>query len=318
MSSQPVAPEALEAHRAALTGHCYRMLGSISDADDAVQETMVRAWRKLEGFEGRSSLRTWLHRIATNVCLDALAERSRRVRPTETRGPGTVDDALVAEPRSHWLEPVPDARVVPEGANPAEAALLREQVRLAFVAALQYLPPRQRAVLLLADVLEWSAAEIAEALETSVPAVNSALQRARAALSSRPRDTVPPLDEARSALLEKFVDAFQRYDVDALATLLREDVKFSMPPYALWLEGPAAVRAWLLGRGGKCRGSRLLPTRASGSEAFAQYRPHPDGIYRPWALVLLETSGDEIAAWTSFLDVEHLFPQFELPLELRS
>ncbi|WP_242333252.1 MULTISPECIES: sigma-70 family RNA polymerase sigma factor [Anaeromyxobacter] len=307
----------LEEHRAAVTGHCYRMLGSAVDADDAVQETMVRAWRGLERFDGRSSLRTWLYRIATNVCLDALADRSRRERPVEEGPAGTVDDPLVEHPRTHWLEPVPDAHVVPSDAGPAERAVLRQSIRLAFVAALQHLPPRQRAALLLTEVLGWSAAEVAESLDTSIPAVNSALQRARATLAARDLgESSGSLSAAQSALLARYVEAFERYDVNALTALLHEDATLSMPPYTLWLRGPAAIRDWLLGRGCGCRGSRLVPTAASGSPAFAQYRPAEHGGHEAWGLIVLELEGDRVSAWTSFLDTATLFPRFGLPLVL--
>ncbi len=321
MASGPVAtPESvtqLEEHRAALTGHCYRMLGSAVDADDAVQETMVRAWRSLDRFDGRSSLRTWLYRIATNVCLDALADRSRRERPVEEGPAGSVEDPLEVRPRTHWLEPVPDARALPADIDPAERAVLRQSIRLAFVAALQHLPPKQRAALLLTDVLGWSAAEVADSLDTSVAAVNSALQRARATLATRDLgDTRGSLSDAQAALLDRYVAAFERYDVDALTALLHEDVTLSMPPYTLWLQGPEAIRAWLLGRGSGCRGSRLVPTAASGSPAFAQYRPAAQGGHEAWGLTVLELAGDRISGWTSFLDTESLFPRFGLPLEL--
>jgi len=313
----PVDVTELEAHRPALTGHCYRMLGSNGDAEDAVQETMVRAWRSLDRFEERSSLRTWLYRIATNVCLDALSDRVRRSRPMEEGPAGSVDDPLETRTRSHWLEPVPDARALPADADPLELAVLRQSIRLAFVAAVQHLPPRQRAALLLSEVLGWSASEIAQCLETSVAAVNSALQRARSTLARRDiRRSADPLSDAQAALLEQYMDAFLRYDVDTLVTLLRDDATFSMPPYTLWLRGPGAVRTWLLGRGAGCRGSRLVPTAACGSPAFAQYRPGSDGGHTPWALIVLELSGDRIAGWNSFLDTERLFPLFGLPPEL--
>ena len=304
----------LEQHRVALTGHCYRMLGGAMDADDAVQETLVRAWRSLDRFDGRASLRTWLYRIATNVCLDALSDRARRTRAVDDHREGSVDDALEPRPRTHWLEPVADARVVPDDADPAERLQLRQSIRLAFVAALQHLPPKQRAGLLLSDVLGWSAAEVAETLATSVASVNSALQRARSTLATR--DLGEPnaeLSDDQRALVDRYVAAFERYDVDALTRMLRDDAVLSMPPYTLWLRGPDTIKAWLLGRGAHCRGSRLVPVAASGSVAFGQYR---DGGRQPWALLVLELQGARIAAMTSFLDVEALFPSFGLPPKL--
>jgi len=308
----------LEEQRVALTGHCYRMLGSAAEADDAVQETVLRAWRSLERFDGRASLRTWLYRIATNVCLDALADRSRRARPMELGPEGSADDPLNELPRTHWLEPIPDSKALPADADPSELLVLRQSIRLAFVAALQHLPPRQRAALLLTEVLGWSAAEVAETLETSIAAVNSALQRARATLATRDVSAGGgALSESQSRLLNRYVEAFHRYDVDALTALLREDAAFSMPPYALWLRGREPVRSWLLGRGTGCRGSRLLPIAACASPAFAHYKPAgPQGTLRPWAVVVLELAGDQVAGWTSFLDTETLFPRFGLPAEL--
>jgi RNA polymerase sigma-70 factor (ECF subfamily) len=312
----------LEQHRARLTGHCYRMLGSVVDADEAVQETLIRAWRGLARFDGRSQLQTWLHRIATHVCLDLLADRARRERPIEAGEPGSVTDALVERPRLHWLEPVPDAAVLPAEADPAELLVLKESIRLAFVAALQHLAPKQRAVLLFTDVMGWSVTEVAEALDTSVPAVNSALQRARATLASRhvtsaeAANANPSLDPARTELLQRYVDAFERYDVPELTSLLCEDATLSMPPYALWLRGPEVIAAWLTGRGCGCRGSRLVPTAANGLPAFGQYRPSPGGGHAAWALVVLELRGDRISAWNSFLDTRTLFPRFGLPLRL--
>lgn len=305
----------LEPHRAALLGHCYRMLGSIVDAEDAVQETMLRAWKALPKFDGRSSLRTWLYRIATNVCLDEREARTRRARPMED-GPritvGTVPDPLPERPRTHWLEPVPDQAALPADADPSELVVLKESIRLAFVAALQHLPPKQRAGLLLTEVLGWSAAEVADALDTSVASVNSAVQRARATLSARPEVVrAAPLPAEQSALVERFVEAFHRYDVDALTALLHEDAIMTMPPYDMWLQGPAHIAQWLRGPGLGCEGSRLLATEASGSPAFAQYR---QGGRQPWGLVVLELDGGRIAGWNTFLDVETLFPRFGLPM----
>jgi RNA polymerase sigma-70 factor, ECF subfamily len=304
----------LEQHRTALTGHCYRMLGSAGDADDAVQETMVRAWRSLDGFDGRSSLRTWLYRIATCACLDALSDRQRRERPMADGPQGTVHDALEERPRTHWLEPIPDAKAIPAEGDPAERVILQQSIRLAFVAALQHLPPKQRAALILTEVLGWSAAEVATTLDTSVAGVNSALQRARATLATRPLDDAPAvLSEAQAALVDRYYAAFVRYDVEALVALLTEDAILSMPPYTLWLQGREAIAAWLSGRGAGCRGSRLVPTMACGTPAFGQYRE--DGRV-PFALIVLELRGDSFASMTSFLDTATLFPRFGLPLAL--
>lgn len=314
--------EQLERHRAALTGHCYRMLGSVVDAEDAVQETLVRAWRALPSFDGRAALRTWLYRIATNTCLDALSDRARRVRAFDERPVGTVDDELETRPRTHWLEPVPDARVIPADSDPGEQVMLRQSVRLAFVAALQYLPPKQRAALLLTEVFGFSAAEVAETLGLSVAAVNSALQRARATLSARTPEDVPAPAGDEAELVARYVAAFERYDTEALAALMQKDVVMSMPPHTLWLQGPRAIEAWMRGRGIGCSGSRLVATRACGGPAFAQYRasaqggPGAQGGYHAWALNTLELSAGRIARMTFFLDVETLFPAFGLPLQL--
>jgi len=284
-----------------------------------VQEAMVRAWKGLDRFDGRSSLRTWLYRIATNVCLDTLSDASRRERPVEAGPEGAVDDVLETRPRTHWLEPIPDARAIPSDADPHQQAVLRQSIRLAFVAALQHLPAKQRAALLLTDVVGWSAAEVAECIDTSVAAVNSALQRARATLAARNLDegVGAALTDEQSALVEKYCRAFERYDVDELTSLLRDDAVLSMPPYTMWLRGTDDIRTWLLGPGAPCRGSRLVPTSASGLPAFAQYRPRPEGGHRAWALIVLELTGSRIAAMTSFLDVETLFPIFGMPLDFQ-
>lgn len=305
----------LEPYRTALTGHCYRMLGSVTDAEDAVQETMVKAWQNLDRFEGRAALKTWLYRIATNVCLDALSDRSRRFRPMEEGEAAAPDDQLIAHPRNHWIEPIPDARAVPADASPLEKTMLRQSIRLAFVAALQHLPPRQRAALLLTEVLGWSAAEVAECVEMTVAAVNSALQRARATLASR-NATLGGRDEPEEAIVNRYVDAFHRYDVAALVSLLREDAVMSMPPYAFWLRGPGSIREWLDGRGSVCRDSRLVPIEASGSIAFGQYHAAPGGEYLPWGVIVLEIVNGRIVSWNTFLDTETLFPAFGLPPSL--
>jgi RNA polymerase sigma-70 factor, ECF subfamily len=315
-----LAPE-LEGYRRELTGYCYRMLGSAFEAEDATQETLVRAWRKADGFEGRSSLRTWLYRIATNVCLDQLRGRQRRERPVDLGPASTVATAALTErPETAWLEPVPDARVLPDRTDPAELAVERDSIRLAFVAALQHLPPRQRAILLLREVLRWQAAEVAELLDTSVASVNSALQRARATLAGAALDDgdpVAPLDPTQRELLQRYVDAFERYDLDELVTLLREDAVQSMPPYELWLQGRDEIAAWMLGPGAECRGSRLVPTVANGKPAFGQYRPSgPNGAHEPWSLQVLEVRDGHIDGITFFLDTARFFPLFGLPPRL--
>jgi RNA polymerase sigma-70 factor, ECF subfamily len=292
------------------------MLGSGFEAEDAVQETFVRAWRAYDRFEGRSSLRSWLYRIATNVCFDMLNSRQRRARPMDL-GPSSTAHVLGPPlPESTWIEPVPDDRVLPAGGDPADVAVERESVRLAFVAALQHLPARQRAVLILREVLRWKAEEVAQLLDTSVASVNSALQRARATLATADVGSTGPLeavDEAQQALLERFVVAFERYDLDSIVSLLHEDVVQSMPPYELWLRGHDAIRRWWLGPGIGCRGSRLVATAANGAPSFGQYKPGPEGELEPWALVVVEPAGDRIGEMTFFLDVARYFPLFGLP-----
>ena len=301
----------LEKHRRELTAHCYRMLGSAFEAEDAVQETMVRAWRGLSSFEGRSSVRSWLYRIATNICLDMAGAGQRRARPMDLTSPGTplsaVDSGL---PESTWVGPMPDARLL--AVDPAEAVVDRESIRLAFIAALQRLPAKQRAVLILRDVLAWSAAETAELLGLSVAAANSALQRARATLGSaapHPEPDAKALDAAELRLLDQYLDAFERFDIPALTGLLHEDAILNMPPLQLWLRGSENLRAWWQGTGGVCRGSRLLPVRVNGGLGFAQYH---DGGAKPWSIQVLETSAGRIDAITYFLDTERLFPLFEV------
>jgi RNA polymerase sigma-70 factor (ECF subfamily) len=312
----------LERHRRELSAYCYRMLGSPFEAEDAVQETLLRGWRALDRFQGRASLRAWLYRIATNVCLDMLSGKERRARPMDL-GEARAHDGPLGEilPEVTWIEPVPDGLVVPED-DPAAVAQAHETIRLAFIAALQHLPPRQRAVLILCEVLHWKAAEVAELLDTSVAAVNSALQRARATLDSV--DVADQgggrLSERDSDLLSRYVDAFQRYDMDALTALIHEDATQSMPPYELWLRGREDILGWWIGRGAACRGSRVLPTvTANGSPAFGQYKPNEDGPgYEPWALQVLEIADGQIVELTFFLSTESIFPLFELPPRLES
>ncbi len=309
-----------EQYRVELTGYCYRMLGSAADAEDAVQDTLVRAWRSYDKFEGRSAVRSWLYRIATNVCLTMLDGRNRRARPMDFGPASTASDPLGPKlPESTWLTPIPDVMVLPGGGDPADTAVSRESVRLAFVAALQHLPARQRAVLILREVLQWKAAEVAELLETSVASVNSALQRARATLAENPDAVTAPvdeMDEEHQQLLARYADAFERYDIAELVTLLHDDAVLSMPPYELWLRGPDDIVKWWTGPGAKCEGSRLIALLANGLPAYAQYRPDPEGGYTGWALQVLEISGGKITFFNSFLDTEALFPLFGLPQRL--
>ncbi|MGV3707971.1 MAG: sigma-70 family RNA polymerase sigma factor [Gemmatimonas sp.] len=310
----------LEQYRPALTGHCYRMLGSVLDAEDAVQESMLRAWKALDRFDERSSIKTWLYRIATNVCIDALSASNRhRIRPLEsTDTPAHVHDgmSLPKREREHWVEPIPDVLALPAetDSDPEERAILRESVRLAFVAALQYLPPRQRAVLLLTQVLNWSAAETAECLEMTVASVNSALQRARATIDARNPAVVPrELSAEQTELVAKYVRAFESYDVQALVKLLHHEATLSMPPYEMWLQGHADIERWLTTFGRHCEGSVLVPVEAcGGTPAFAQYR---DGGNSPWAIIMLDMDAHQITGITSYLDVETLFPRFGLPMK---
>jgi len=302
--------EQLEQHRSELTGYCYRMLASPFEAEDAVQETLLRAWRSLDRFEGRASVRSWLYRIATNVCLDMLNGRERRARPMDL-GPAQepVAENLNTLPEATWIQPIPT--------DPAELIEKRETIRLAFVAALQHLPARQRAVLILCEVLRWQASEVAELLETSVASVNSALQRARATLGAADVTAAAPLGEEDRALLARYVQAFEAYDIEALTSLIQEDATQSMPPFDMWLSGREDIFAWWFGPGIGCRGSRVIPTvAANGSPAFGQYKPSPDGGYEPWALQVLEVSGGQIGELTFFLDTETLFPLFGLPPRL--
>jgi RNA polymerase sigma-70 factor (ECF subfamily) len=313
----------LEPFRRELTGYCYRMLGSGFEAEDAVQETMVRAWRNADRFEGRSSVRSWLYKIATNVCIDMHRHVQRRARPMEM-GPASppIESNLgPALAENTWITPIADASLAPEGADPGDVVQYRESIRLAFVTALQHLPARQRAALILCEVLRWQVSEAAELLDTSVPAVNSALQRARATLRDLPAEEHPAsLEDADAQLLERYVDAFERYDIEQLVVLLREDAIQSMPPFAMWLQGAVNIGRWMVEPGpSACRGSRLVATSANGCPAFGQYKPDPAGGYAPWALQVLEISGGQITNMTMFLsllDPERLFPAFGLPLHL--
>ncbi|MEU0191746.1 sigma-70 family RNA polymerase sigma factor [Streptomyces afghaniensis] len=315
----------LEAHRTELTGYCYRMLGSSFEAEDAVQDTMVRAWRSYDKFEGRSSLRSWLYRIATNVCLDMLTAGNKRARPMDlTESTPLAQAALSPRPDNTWLEPMPDARVLPTTGDPAEAAIAKESVRLAFMAALQKLPAKQRAVLILREVLAWKASEVAELLDTSVASVNSALQRARATLAERPEPGAEaavsdPLDEAQQKLLDRYVAAFEGYDMTALTALLHEDAVMTMPPFDLWLTGVGDITGFMTTLGAPCAGSRLVPVQVNGLPGFAQYKPDPEsGGFTPWAVQVLEISDGRITGFHCFLDTKRWFPLFDLPLHLEA
>jgi RNA polymerase sigma-70 factor (ECF subfamily) len=308
-TAQSATVDALEQYRRELTGYCYRMLGSAFEAEDAVQETMLRAWRSLDRFEGRSALKSWLYRIATNVCFDSLAGRERRARPMDL-GPAQepLFENLAELPEVTWITPLP---------TPDELAEQRETLRLAFVAALQHLPAKQRAALILCEVLKWQASEAAELLETSVASINSALQRARATLASADTTALADLDEETRALLDRYVAAFEDYDIDRLTELLHEDAVQSMPPYSLWLEGRDDIFTWWLGPGIGCKGSKLVPVGlVNGMPSWGQFKPDPDGGYAPWAVIVPEVSDGRIVELTFFLDTERLFPLFGLPEHL--
>ncbi|HUQ62329.1 MAG TPA: sigma-70 family RNA polymerase sigma factor [Acidimicrobiales bacterium] len=307
----------LESHRRELTGYCYRMLGSGFEAEDAVQETMVRAWRGMDAFEGRSALRSWLYRIATNVCLDMAQGPQRRARPMDLGPSSPADSALTPLPENTWISPVQDAHVLAAAADPAELAAQRESIRLAFVAALQHLPPRQRAVLILREVLRWQASEVAELLDTSVASVNSALQRARATLADADLDApgTTTMDPEQREILARYVEAFERYDINSLVSLIHEDATFSMPPFALWLRGTDEIAKFYVGQGIGCRGSRLIATEANGCTAFGAYKPAGNGMLEPWAIQVIEVSAGRITGLHHFIDPE-LFTAFGLPARL--
>lgn len=300
--------------RRELTGYCYRMLGSGAEAEDAVQETMVRAWKAIDRFEGRSSLRSWLYRIATNVCMDMHRAPQRRARPMDLTESSTVSSArLRTQPENTFVQPIADERVIDVDGDPADVAAARESIRLAFVAALQHLPARQRAVLVLCEVLKWPAADTATLLDSSVASVNSALQRARSTIASLDVEqldsTVEPEHEE---LLARYVDAFQRYDIEALTELLRADAVMSMPPHDLWLQGADQVTGWMTGPGDGCAGSKLIAVQANGTAAFGQYRPAGPGRWEPWGVQVIEVRDGAISGHHNFLYPE-LFDAFGLP-----
>ena len=310
----------LESHRRELTGYCYRMLASGSEAEDAVQETMVRAWRSIDGFEGRSSLRAWLYRIANRVCIDMHRSPQRRARPMEV-GPSTdVAEATLGRPQPEytWVQPVADERVIASDGDPADVAAARESIRLAFVAALQRLPARQRSVLILCEVLRWQASEVAELLDTTVASVNSALQRARATLSSAPGEQLDStLDASHQALLDRYVEAFERYDIPALVDLLRRDVVLSMPPFDLWLRGAQDLAGWFLGEGIVCKGGRLVPIQVNGTAGFGNYHLVRPGLWEPFAIQVIEVADGVIVGHHNFLYPER-FADFGLPARIEA
>ncbi|MGH9226237.1 MAG: sigma-70 family RNA polymerase sigma factor [Acidimicrobiales bacterium] len=308
----------LEGHRRELTGYCYRMLGSGFEAEDAVQETMIRAWKGIDQFEGRAAIRSWLYRIATNVCLDMLRGPQRRARPMDLGGPLPAETPLAGvPPENTWVQPMADSRVLPTDGDPAEIAAARDSIRLAFVAALQHLPPKQRAVLILREVLRWQATEVAELLGTSVASVNSALQRARATLAATDIDGGRPLqvDDDRQALVARYCDAFERYDISALVALIHEDATFSMPPFEMWLKGTDDIAKWYVGQGIGCQDSRLMPISVNGNAGFGAYKRSSPDTWEPFSIQVIEVSGGRISGLHHFLYPE-LFPAFGLPTRL--
>ncbi len=315
--AQTVLPEDIDIHRRALTGYCYRMLGSGAEAEDAVQETMIKAWKAADRFEGRSSVRSWLFSIATNVCIDMGRSSQRRARPMDLGPVRTPDPVHLSDvlPEHTWITPIADEHVIDLHADPAAVVAARDTIRLAFVSSLQRLPARQRAALVLCDVLRWPAAEVAELLDTTTPSITSALQRARATMAESAPAPAQPLTDDQQRLLAQYVDAFERYDMDALSRLLHDDVIQSMPPYAMWLQGRDDVLAWWAGPGAACEGSKLLAGWANGCPAFAQYRVDPAGGHAPWALQVLELRGDRVAEFHAFLDTE-AFERFGFPAHL--
>lgn len=318
-TAQALATET-ERYRRELTAYCYRMLGSAVEAEDAAQECLVKAWSRADSFEGRSSMRTWLYKIATTTCIDMQRAPQRRALPMDLAAPASVAGMTgIGSPleRTAWIEPISDVKVAPVGAGPEDTAVLRESVRLAFVAALQHLPPKQRAVLVLREVLDWSAAEVAELLEISVDSVTSALARARSTMRSLDTGAgARPMGDEDRSLLERYVAAFEAYDVATLVSLLREDAEFSMPPFTFWLQGIVDIEAWWRGPGeAACRDSKVVFTRANGGPAAAVYHAAGDGTYLPFALHVFEVQDGRIASICHFLD-SSIFPAFDLPAAL--
>jgi RNA polymerase sigma-70 factor, ECF subfamily len=316
---------AAETHRRALKLYCYRMLGSLHEAEDAVQETMLRAWRGFDGFEARASIKNWLYRIATNVALNMVASRSKRGRmmPAQLGSPSTERPQGRPDAEALWVEPYPDAeleRLPDPAAGPDVRYELRESVRLAFITAIQQLPPRQRAALLLADVLGWSAIEVAAVLGTSVAAVNSALQRARAKLATLDRDArpTPIADELQRSLLERYVRAWESADLERFVALLKEDVVYSMPPWREWYRGRGSIADFFRAVWPAYRGFRLVPVGANLQPAFALYSLGAEGRWNAHSVQVLSLDKDGIATFTAFMQplAQRLFPAFQLPTVL--
>lgn len=304
-------------YRRELLAHCYRMLGSIHDAEDLVQETYLRAWKSYERFEGRSSLRTWLYRIATNACLTAIDQRGHRPMPSGLGAPSEEPERpVVASPEVPWLEPAPDAVVAADAADPAAIVAARESTRLAFVAALQHLPAKQRVVLILRDVLKWRAAEVAELLGTSTAAVNSALQRARERLDQDgpARDElVEPTDPSVRDLLDRYAKAFEDADITALLDLFKQDAVWEMPPFPEWFVGADTIVRLIAAQCAPDAGElRMVPAAANGQPAFGLYRRDEEGVHRPYQLQVLSITSDGVAHVSAFFDTS-LFPLFGLP-----
>lgn len=307
-----------EEARRPLRGYCYRMLGAAVDAEDAVQEVMLRAVVHADQYDpARGPLHPWIFRIATNVCIDMLRSRGRRAMAVDL-GPAAEAGAPLGAPvpAERWIEPMPDSRII-AARDPATVVVERQTVRLAFLAALQHLPPRQRAVLLLRDVLQFPASETADILGASAASVNSALQRARQTLAEHnpaPTDPLDETDEAQRALLNRYVDAFERHDIQELKAVLREDVRSSMPPFTWWVQGREVLAELMTS--GACEGARLVATAVNGTAGFGQYRPDSDGVLRPFGIVLVELRDGAVSHVATFLGTSVRFADFDLPTSL--